>query len=196
MKLNTVLTIVIFSLHGFALADSILGDSVPKVHPAPPPAKGGHGPETLPEYTTKIETVHPTETKSADLPKKSETSPLPKTKTPDLPKKSETPNLPKTKTLDSPKLEIPHTPKVPEPTRQEDAHPTKSAHTTESKKSDPAKSPSPHPKVSDKPKPLGFTTRRRVTTSSTNHAAIHSQPSKVLSGALVRFHSCYILFHS
>jgi hypothetical protein len=208
MKLNTVFTIVIFSLHGFALADSNVpapGNSLPKdFQPAPPLAKGGHGPETPPEHTAKIESVHPTETKGADLPKKSESSPLPKTKTPDLPKKPETPDPPKTRTLDLPKKsenppplksksqdpanksETPNPPKAVQPTGQDDPHPTKSAHITESKMSEPAKSPTPHPKISEKLKPSGFTTHRRVTTSSTSHSASHPQPSESLGGVIVR----------
>jgi hypothetical protein len=59
MKLNTVLTIVIFSLLGFTLADINIpasGNSLPKdFQPAPPLAKGGHGPETPPDRTMKIE---------------------------------------------------------------------------------------------------------------------------------------------
>jgi hypothetical protein len=209
MKLNTVLTIVIFSLLGFALADSNIpapGNSLPKdFQPAPPLAKGGHGPETPRDRTTKVETVHPSETKSVDPPKKSETSPLPKTKSLDLPKKSETPDLPKTKTLDLPKKsgtpsppktksqdpakksETPHPLKATQSTGEEDAHPTKSVHTTESKKSELAKSSSPQPRVSENPKPSGFTTHHRVTTSSTSHAALHSQPSESLGGITVRF---------
>lgn len=209
MKLNTVLTIVIFSLHGFALAGSNVdapGNSLPKDLQPAPPAKGGHGPETPPDHATKIESIHPTETKSANLPKKSETSPLLKTKIPDLPKKSETLDLPKTKTLDLPKKsETPNPPKTksqdppkksdtPSPPKttqlagKEDAHPTKSTHITESKKSGPAKSPTPHPKISEKPKPSGFTTHRRVTTSSTSHVALHSQASEVLGGTTVILH--------
>jgi hypothetical protein len=214
MRLNTVLTIVIFSLLGFTLADSNIqapGNNLPKnFQPAPPLAKGGHGPETPPDRTTKIETVHPSETKSADLLKKSETSPLPKTKSPDLPKKSETPDLLKTKTLDLPKKsksssppktksqgpamesETRYPPKATQPTGQEDARPTKSVHTTESKKPDLAKSPSPYPKVSERQKPSGFTTYHRVTTSSTSHVAMHSQPSESLGGMIVSLHLFYI----
>jgi len=191
MKLNTVFTIVIFSLHGFALADSNVpapGNSLPKdFQPAPPLAKGGHGPETPPEHTAKIESVHPTETKGADLPKKSESSPLPKTKTPDLPKKPETPDPLKSKSQDpANKSETPNPPKAVQPTGQDDPHPTKSAHITESKMSEPAKSPTPHPKISEKLKPSGFTTHRRVTTSSTSHSASHPQPSESLGGVIVR----------
>ena len=213
MKLNTVLTIMIFSLRGFVFADS--NSTAPEPNPlgnlqAVPPAKRRHGPDTLQDRPTKIESVRPLETKSLDLPKESEThhthttqptgweaADAPKSAYTAEPKKSDrgkssgsrrtisAAHTAESKKLDRGKSSIPHR-IIP------------AVHTAQPKKSDGEKSSSLHRTTFERTKQSGFTTHHRVTVSTPGDAPLHTQTkgnSESLGGIMVRLQLFYILFH-